>query len=92
MNEFCTLYLCDPTKAKTCTKEGCYQNNGPCRMTTNREYACVKGGEVVTVMTGAQQERVVRNNLNLSDQTDIALKLAIARYNNVPLDIPFRPC
>ena len=34
-----TLYICDPKKNVTCTKEGCYINGGPCFCTSNKEYA-----------------------------------------------------
>lgn len=30
-----SLYLCDPAKNKTCTKESCYGFGGPCFLTCN---------------------------------------------------------
>lgn len=32
------LYLCDPDINKNCTKEGCFINGGPCRMTNHKEF------------------------------------------------------
>lgn len=92
MEEYNTLYLCDPERATTCGKEGCHLNNGPCHMTTNREHAYVKNGEALVVMTATRQERVVKNGCDLLTQVDIALKLATAKRDNIHLDILPRSC
>ena len=31
------VYLCDPSKHKTCRKTGCFLNGGPCRLTISKE-------------------------------------------------------
>lgn len=34
------VYLCDPSKAVRCSKEGCWTIfKGPCKCTTNKKYA-----------------------------------------------------
>lgn len=82
MYEHKDLYLCDPGKAETCGKDACYANGGPCYLTSNPEQACVKNGEAVLVMTKKQQDEIAEVSLDeLADQTEIATKLAIERFN-----------
>lgn len=81
MNEFKTLYLCDPGKAGTCGKQGCHANSGPCYITTNPDYAEEKDGEKIIVVTKEGQEKAFLQGIDLGVQVEIDTKAAIAQFN-----------
>lgn len=80
---FKDLYLCDPSKAITCGKQGCHANNGPCYLTTNPAYAEEKDGEKIVAVTKEGQEKANRQGMDLGEQAEIGTKIAIARFNGV---------
>lgn len=83
MEEFKTLYLCNPGKAVTCGKQGCHANSGPCYLTTNPDYAEEKDGEKIVAITKEGQEKAFLQGMDLGVQAEIGTKAAIARFNSV---------
>ena len=83
MEEFKTLYLCNPGKAVTYGKQGCHANSGPCYLTTNSNYAEEKDGEKIIAVTKEGQEKAYEHGMDLGEQAEIGTKIAIARFNGV---------
>lgn len=42
------MYICDPSKYLTCNKRACYENDGPCYLTKDKEHALKLDGKVLT--------------------------------------------
>lgn len=57
-----TLYLCDPPRAVSCSKELCFERGGPCGATTRPEFAvCDLYGQPVRLMEN-EEEKPCRNS------------------------------
>ena len=61
-----SLYLCDPAKNKSCRKTACYENRGPCFMTTDE--SCSAGGNELNDQEIDAMERMLNMRLKLEQK------------------------